>query len=162
MKYLFCEGERRTLESVLEDESDVLHRLTYTTALTTLKTYVVEMQETILQTVAKHVDVSPAACQFEGDLTLGGFNMCIPVSIRAGDCHVKKVMFRVPLHHKVGETLYPGNVDEKLRTEAAIYILIREKWPDFPITELLGFGLTNGDAVSGLPTKAQDLITNLA
>ena len=162
MKYLFCDGERRTLESVLEDESDVLHRLTYTTALRNLKTYVTEKQETILQAVAEHVGVSPATCQFDGDLSLGGFNLCIPVKVHAGGCHTRKVMFRIPLHHKVGETLYPGNVDEKLRTEAAIYVLIREKWPDFPITELLGFGLTNGITVSGLLTKAQDLGTDLA
>ena len=56
-------------------------------------------------------------------------------------------MFRFSLPYKVGELGYPGNADEKLRCEAAMYIYIQENCPDVPILKLWGFGFKNGSIV---------------
>jgi hypothetical protein len=56
--------------------------------------------------------------------------------------------FRVPMPFKVGEEAFPGNAEEKLRSEAATYIWIKNNCPDIPIANLRGFGLTGGVSVS--------------
>lgn len=59
-----------------------------------------------------------------------------------------RVLFRIPLPYKIGEDHFPGNVDEKIRCEAATYIHIRQCCPEIPIPLLLGFGLPAGPSVS--------------
>ncbi|PGG97090.1 hypothetical protein GX51_07491 [Blastomyces parvus] len=74
----------------------------------------------------------------------GSFNVCIPVTINAGSHLPAKMAFRVPLLHKIGEEAFPGNAEEKVRTEAATYIWIQENCPDIPIPSLRGFGVPGG------------------
>jgi hypothetical protein len=70
----------------------------------------------------------------------GSFNVCIPVSInQLGRSLPSRMAFRVPLLYKVGEEFYPGNCEEKLRSEAATYIWIGENCPDVPTPTLRGF-----------------------
>ncbi|KLJ05504.1 hypothetical protein EMPG_11019 [Blastomyces silverae] len=52
----------------------------------------------------------------------GSFNVCIPI----------------------GEEAFPGNAEEKVRSEAATYIWIHENCPDVPIPNLRGFGVPDG------------------
>jgi hypothetical protein len=52
-----------------------------------------------------------------------------------------------PLPYKVGESRNPGNVDEKLRCEAATFIWIHENCPEILIPQLWGFGLVGGQSV---------------
>lgn len=71
----------------------------------------------------------------------GSFNVCIPVSInQPGLSLPPRMAFRVPLPYKVGEDFYPGNCEEKLRSEAATYIWIRENCPDVPSQHFEGSG----------------------
>jgi hypothetical protein len=49
-------------------------------------------------------------------------------------------------------------VNEKIRSEAATYITIRNKCPEIPIPELLGFGLTDGNAVSSVLIALHNLL----
>jgi hypothetical protein len=56
--------------------------------------------------------------------------------------------FRVPLPYKVGEQHYPGNCEEKLRSEAATYIWINKNCPEVPTATLRGFGVPGGMSVS--------------
>ncbi|TVY88914.1 hypothetical protein LAWI1_G007107 [Lachnellula willkommii] len=48
----------------------------------------------------------------------------------------RRVLLRVPLPYKVGESAYPSNANEKLRTEAATFIWIEDNCPDVPIPHL--------------------------
>jgi hypothetical protein len=64
-----------------------------------------------------------------------------------GNMEASTSAFRSTLPYKVGECIYSGNAEEKLRIEAATYIWLRENCPDIPIPELLGFGLPGGHSV---------------
>lgn len=76
------------------------------------------------------------------------FNVYIPIYVTRKDQQPqKRAMIRLPLPYKIGESKFPGNVDEKLRSEAATYIWIRQNCPDVPIPELWGFGLVGGQCV---------------
>ncbi|KAI1504954.1 hypothetical protein F5X99DRAFT_331996 [Biscogniauxia marginata] len=79
----------------------------------------------------------------------GSFNVVIPVLIQAkGRTGNERVYVRFPLPYKVGEAEYPGNVEEKLRTEIATYIWLQKHCPDVPIPILHGFGLPDGACFS--------------
>jgi hypothetical protein len=41
----------------------------------------------------------------------------------------------------------PGNVDEKLRTEAATYIWLQSNCPNIPVPRLFGFGFPGTQSV---------------
>ncbi len=150
---LFENGQQRKLESVLEDESDMLHRLTYVEKWTHFQKEIEQNENTILEIVAQHIGVNIEDCQLSGEWVRGGFNLCIPVIVKCDRYRHQRLIFRIPLHFKLGEALFPGNVDEKIKTEAATYIFMRQHCPDVPILELLGFGLTNGDVVSVPPCE---------
>ena len=57
------------------------------------------------------------------------------------------IYIRFSLPYKIGEEEEPGNVDEKVRSEAATCIWLQENCPDVPIPSLLGFGLPDGQCV---------------
>ncbi|OJD09884.1 hypothetical protein AJ78_08879 [Emergomyces pasteurianus Ep9510] len=75
----------------------------------------------------------------------GSFNVCIPVYIKSpGRSLPARMGFRVPLPYKIGEESFPGNAEEKVRSEAATYIWINKNCPDIPIPKLHGFGVPGG------------------
>ena len=77
------------------------------------------------------------------------FNVCIPVYINnPGRSLPAKMAFRVPLPYKIGEEEFPGNAEEKVRSEAATYIWSNKNCPDIPIPKLRGFGVPGGLSVS--------------
>lgn len=63
-------------------------------------------------------------------------------------CLAKRVLIRFPLPYKLGESQCPGNVEEKLRCEAATFVWIKKNCPDIPIPGLWGFGFPSGQVVS--------------
>jgi len=75
----------------------------------------------------------------------GSYNVCIPVYI--SPTSDARVLVRIPLPHKVGEAEFPGNVEEKLRCEAASYLWIQEHCPKIPILYLFGSGFPDGQTV---------------
>ena len=78
----------------------------------------------------------------------GSFNVCIPVYIEKWKKHsAKRMLIRFPLPYKLGESTYPGNADEKLRSEAATFIRIKEHCPDIPLPRLWAFGFSGGQTV---------------
>lgn len=48
----------------------------------------------------------------------------------------------------MGEETFPGNAEEKVRSEAATYIYFNENCPDIPVPRLRGFGVHGGLSVS--------------
>ena len=60
-----------------------------------------------------------------------------------------KVLVRLPLPYNLGESGRPGNVEEKLRCEAAAFVCIRDHCAQVPIPRLWGFGFADGQSVRG-------------
>lgn len=75
----------------------------------------------------------------------GYYNVCVPVYVPS-----KRVLIRIPLPYKLGKERNSGNVEEKLRCEAATFIWIKEQCPQVPIPYLWGFGFPSGQCVRGL------------
>lgn len=78
----------------------------------------------------------------------GGFNICLPIHISTRYSKLpRRALIRFPLPSSVGETFNPGNIDEKLRCEAATYIWLRSNCPTIPIPRLLGMGFPGTQSV---------------
>lgn len=59
-------------------------------------------------------------------------------------------MIRFPLPFKSGESDFPGNCDEKLRSEVATYAWIGKNCPEVPIAYLWGFSFAGGSSFAAL------------
>lgn len=109
-------------------------------------------REELFALVALHLGLSKnEACHFgkHNEWIHGDFNLCIPIYIK--DWKQKtggRVLFRVSLPYKGGESTGPGNSDEKIRTKAAAYLWVQERCPEIPIPYLWGFGFPGGQSVS--------------
>ncbi|KAM3495338.1 hypothetical protein MY3957_001361 [Beauveria namnaoensis] len=69
----------------------------------------------------------------------GSFNVAVLVRLPR-----KNVYLRLPFLHRIGEQHFPGNAEEKLRTEIGTYLWLHEHCPDVPIPQLHAFGLPDG------------------
>ncbi|RMD44415.1 hypothetical protein DV735_g758, partial [Chaetothyriales sp. CBS 134920] len=137
-------GKNMRLSEALTEEDNILHMLQYPEKRIELIVLVLENENEILDIVARCLDVKIDACKLSdvGDWTHGSFNLCVPIYVNWNG--KTRVIFRIPLPYKIGEDLYPGNADEKIRCEAATYIHIRQYCPEVPIPLLFGFGLSTG------------------
>ncbi|ATY64938.1 SET domain [Cordyceps militaris] len=63
----------------------------------------------------------------------GSFNVAIIVWLPSG----KAAYLRLPFSHRIGEGPFPGNLEEKIRTETATYLWLQEHCPDVPIPTLI-------------------------
>lgn len=72
----------------------------------------------------------------------GSFNAAILVRLP-----FENVYLRLPFLHRIGEQHFPGNAEEKIRTEVAVYVWLKEHCPNVPVPELLAFGLPDGSVV---------------
>lgn len=94
----------------------------------------------------------------------GSFNVCIPVYVDNWKKNPgRRVIIRFPLPYKI---VAPRNSDEKLRSEAATFIWIRENCPQVPIPHLWGFGFIGGQSVwrpyiSIFTSKANSTLSSL-
>ncbi|KAJ6088461.1 hypothetical protein N7486_009722 [Penicillium sp. IBT 16267x] len=105
-----------TLESALDQEDDILLNLGFPEQRIDFFVSLYSNRDEIGNIASYHLGLGP----LETYETVGvnewvhsSFNVCIPL-------YVNKRRF--PLPYKVGESRYPGNVDEKLRYEAATFI----------------------------------------
>ncbi|PGH32008.1 hypothetical protein GX50_05202 [[Emmonsia] crescens] len=142
-----------TLSSAEDEEEDMRAELQYATKRANLYTEFQSQEEEIRKLIAFHCGLAnPAHIQvpemFENDKLVwkhGSFNMCIPIYINSSEQSLPaKMGFRVPLPYKTGEEAFPGNAEEKVRSEAATYIWINGNCPDIPIPKLRGFGVPGG------------------
>ncbi|KAL9126776.1 MAG: hypothetical protein Q9217_004224 [Psora testacea] len=132
-----------TLDTAIEEEDDMLLRLTYWQKRFDFLVYLLCHSDEIEAIVSYHLSLNgTGSCHLAPieQWIHGSFNMCLPVYIKNWKKHPeKRVMIRFPLPYKVGEETFPGNAEEKLRCEAATYIWIQKNCPDVPIPQLLGF-----------------------
>lgn len=148
-----------TLDEALEEEHDMLQKLTYWDKRIQFLRYLRSNSAEIEAIVSYHLGIRERRdCELAplDDWIHGSFNMCVPVYVKNWKkCLAKRVMIRFPLPYKVGEENFPGNAEEKLRCEAATYIWIHENCPDVPIPQLLGFAFDDNQCVSHTGTGAR-------
>ena len=144
--------DKISLEEVLEEEQNMLHRLTYWQRRSDLLVYLYDHRAEIEAVVSHHLNLrrNGTCCLAPiSEWIHGSFNICLPVYVKNRRSHSgKRVIIRFPLPYKIGEETFPGNADEKLRCEAATYICIQENCPDVPIPQLLGFAFSGNQCVS--------------
>ncbi|QSS55177.1 hypothetical protein I7I53_02987 [Histoplasma capsulatum var. duboisii H88] len=144
-----------TLSNAEDEEEDMRAELQYAQKRGILYTELDSQKKEIQRLVASHcglacpdlVQVPKMVEQVNNKLVWlhGSFNVCIPVHINnSGQSLPAKMAFRVPLPYKIGEEEFPGNAEEKIRSEAATYIWINENCLDLPIPKLRGFGVPGG------------------
>ncbi|KAK2751156.1 hypothetical protein FQN57_000232 [Myotisia sp. PD_48] len=142
-----------TLSEAQESEEDMRAELTYLPDLVELHSLLERESQAIQYLVASHLGISPAKVRVPPHIGPDGkriwwhgvINLYIPIDINApGSSLPTKVMFRLPMLHKIGEKWFPGNAEEKIRTEAATHIWTEKNCPDVPIPKLRGFGVTSG------------------
>ncbi|PGH14788.1 hypothetical protein AJ79_02804 [Helicocarpus griseus UAMH5409] len=150
-----------TLACAEDEEEDMRAELQYCQKRGILYTDLESKEEEIQSLVAAHCGLSnPSLIRIPKMVDPvnnklvwlhGSFNVCIPVyingdnnnSFAAGSLPAKMAL-RVPLPYKIGEEGFPGNAEEKVRSEAVTYIWIGKNCPDIPIPKLRGFGVTGG------------------
>jgi hypothetical protein len=142
---------KMTLAEALDEEDNVLFPLAYSSQREDFLFWIYEHREDFKALVSLHLDLTNSeTCRFGEfrEWKHGSFNVCIPVYIDNWRKHPgKRVLLRLPLPYKVGESICPGNADEKLRAEAAAFIWIQDNCPDIPIPFLWGFGFPSGQSV---------------
>ncbi|PYI36229.1 hypothetical protein BP00DRAFT_472418 [Aspergillus indologenus CBS 114.80] len=141
-----------TLDEALDREEDMLLELSFPTSRVEFFVSLYSRRHDIATLVAEHLLLSRCDQCFVGEVKEwihGSFNVCIPVRVEGRAKGLpRRVMIRFPLPYKVGEALNPGNVDEKLRCEAATFIWIRQQQLDVPLPQLWGFGFPGGQTFS--------------
>ena len=145
-------GRQITLAEAREEEDDILQQLGYPQQRIKFCVSILNREDEFLDLVASHLNIDRKTCTLSevGEWRHGSFNFSIPIYVNWKGR--TRLILRVPLPYKVGESRYPGNIDEKLRCEAATYIYIQEHCPDVPIPKLWGFGFTDGSNVSQPPS----------
>lgn len=143
---------RITLQDALgEDEDMVQICRTRTKESTFTSNYLDSRRDQVVQLVSRHLHIPPEAFRL-GEIKEwlhGSFNLCIPVYISQSRPNLpRRVIVRFPLPYKVGEEHRPGNVDEKLRCEAATYVWLQRNCPDVSIPRLIGFGFPGTQSVT--------------
>lgn len=143
-------GKKITLTEALEEEDNILQELTYPKLRLEFCVYLLKHRHALIDLVAFHLKIDPKTCTLSEveDWRHGSFNWAIPIHLNWNGR--SRVLLRIPLPYKLGETRYPGNIDEKLRCEAATYAYIQERSPDVPIPMLWGFGFSDGSHFTAL------------
>lgn len=115
-----------TLEAALEKEEDMLLDLDYPEQRVDFFVKICGSRGDISKLASYHLGLgSSDACHLGevNEWVHGSFNVCIPLYVAKPDQKPeKRAVIRFPLPYKLGEFTHPGNVDEKLRCEAATFI----------------------------------------
>ena len=141
-----------TLADALQKDDNILLELSYPEKRLNFYLDLYQRRSVIEALVAHHLRLPLQACKTAEvkEWIHGSFNVCIPVDIILVGRHhslAKKVIIRIPLPYKLGESCHPGNAEEKLRCEVATYAWIQQNCPTVPIPRLLGFGFPGGHSV---------------
>lgn len=136
---------RITLSEALDEEDDILRKLTYPEKRLDFCSYLHAHAKELETIVSHHLHISRETCRapYVDEWMHGSFNVCIPIYVNGE----KRVIIRFPLPYKIGEPTSPGNAEEKLRCEAATYAWMQSHCPLIPIPRLWGFGFPNGPSV---------------
>ncbi|KAG6026763.1 hypothetical protein E4U41_001176 [Claviceps citrina] len=138
-------SDSESVAKAIANDDNLLVPLRYPDLKEALETYLQSKKEEIEATVCFHLGVRSCRLGHRDCWRSGSFNMVLPIRIPPDGT----VYMRIPIPYRIGEDNYPGNVEEKLRTEIATYIWLRQNCPDIPIPELHAFGLPDGSTARG-------------
>jgi len=142
---------KMTLAKALDEEDNALFPLACSLQREDFLFWIYEHRKNFKALVSLHLGLTNSeTCRFGEfrEWKHGTFNVCVPVYIDNWRTHPgKRVLLRLPLPYIVGESTRPGNADEKLRAEVAVFIWIRVNCVDIPIPFLWGFGFPSGQSV---------------
>lgn len=142
-------GRKISLEDALGSDANVLDQLKWPDEMLEFCYYLYTNLSELGNIVSRHLGIPASDLRF-GDFKEwrhGSFNTCIPIHISNHPKLPRQVIIRFPQPFKVGEAFDPGNVDEKLRAEAATYIWLRRNCPAIPIPRLFAIGLPGTQSV---------------
>ncbi|KAI9807648.1 MAG: hypothetical protein M1825_005589 [Sarcosagium campestre] len=131
-----------SLDRALSDDDNMLNQILYPKQRDDFWRYLLDRRADIEDIVSFHVGRKPCEIASVDLWICGSYNVCIPVFISPP--FGGRVLIRIPLPYKVGEAQCPGNVNEKLRCEAASYLWLQENSPEIAIPFLYGFGAPDG------------------
>lgn len=135
-----------SLKEALKEEVDIIRELSYPEKRYDFWLHLYAQHQEIVGIVSWHLNIPVSYLKLSHvkDWVYGSFNICIPIHIShdvpTSDLP-RSVIVRFPLPYKVGEEYHKGNMEEKLRCEAATYIWLQQNCPKVPIPRLFGFGL---------------------
>ncbi|KAL2755358.1 hypothetical protein ACRALDRAFT_1076969 [Sodiomyces alcalophilus JCM 7366] len=126
-----------TFSEAVDDETDVLRKLSYPEKRLDFYQFLHTHASDIETIVSHHLGVSRDTCRvpWVDEWVHGSFNVCIPVYVHGR----KSIAIRFPLPYKIGESTHQGNAEEKLRCEVATYAWMQAHCPSVPIPRLWGF-----------------------
>ncbi|KAF1986312.1 hypothetical protein K402DRAFT_431198 [Aulographum hederae CBS 113979] len=138
-----------TLAEALDEDFNMLIRLKYPSQRFDFYLWAHLHRDEFAAVVSQHLGLrKDETCRATEDVKEwihGSFNLCIPVYVSNWKNHQeKRVLIRIPLPYKVGESTHRGNAEEKLRTEAVTFLWLQENNSDIPIPFLWGFGFPGG------------------
>ncbi|KAK3382274.1 hypothetical protein B0T24DRAFT_5115 [Lasiosphaeria ovina] len=148
-----------TLQDALKEDDDIIQNLSYPEKRAIFWLYLGRRRSQITEIISRHLNISPANLRL-GDVREwihGSFNACIPIYISPSPRNPnlpERAIIRFPLPYKTGEAFFPGNVDEKLRCEAATYIWLHSNCPTVPIPRLYGFGFPGTQSFTALENES--------
>lgn len=147
-----------SLQDALDEDEDVIQNLSYPEKRAVFWLYLDRRRSQISQVVSRHLSIPQADFQL-GDIREwihGSFNVCIPINITRSPRRnlPRRVIIRFPLPYKTGEEQFPGNMDEKLRCEAATYVWLQRSYPTVPIPRLFAFGFPGTQSVCHVHLEA--------
>ncbi|SMR62439.1 unnamed protein product [Zymoseptoria tritici ST99CH_1E4] len=148
-----------TLEQALDDDWDMIPTLTAFSQTQDFCQHLEHHRTALENIISRHLGISKA------DFVLldrehwvwGSFNICLPIDITRSRRTAKlprQAILRLPLPFRCGEKYSPGNVEEKLRCEAATYIWLRRNCPSIPIPRLLGIGIPAVEAFTAIENES--------
>ena len=150
-----------TLSKALAEDEDVIQDLSYPEKRLDFWFCLHSCRSQIEDVISRHLRISKEHFRLSEveEWIHGSFNACLPIYI-APEKHTSglppKAIIPFSLPYEIGEEFCPGNVDEKLRCEAATYIWLRTFCPDVPVPRLLGFGLPGVQSVLALLPKSSN------
>lgn len=137
-------SDSESLQNALDDDDNAQVPMRYPALREAFLTSLEDKKDVIEATVRLHLGVRSCHLSVREVWRSGSFNVVLPILIPQN----RTAFMRIPFPYRIGEDHCPGNVEEKLRTEIATYIWLRQNCPDIPIPELHAFGLPDGSTVN--------------
>lgn len=141
-----------TEEQALDEDWDMLPSLTAYSKTLDFSNELEGHRAQLERLICRHLGVSKSEFVLLGQehWVWGSFNICLPIDIKRTPLTTRlpqQAILRFPLPFRCGEEYNPGNVEEKLRCEAATYIWLQRNCASIPIPRLLAIGLPSRESV---------------
>lgn len=141
-----------TLEDALDDQNDILPKLTALRDTPSFRDQLEARRSDIEDIISRHLNLPLSKFKLDSPSAWipGGFNMCLAIDIhdQTSTRLPRTAVIRFAMPHAIGESHFPGVVDEKVRCEAATYVWLERECPAIPIPRLLGMGFPGSRTVS--------------